>query len=457
MAGGGTFIPGVPKVRPGIYANFKSANAPVTIAEREGITVVPFFGHSWGPCKQYIEINKDNIATIAEQLGYAVSDSNENMILVREALKGCSRVKVYIVGSGGTKATATNNKLTVTAKYPGTRGNDVRFVISANVVSGWDLSIMLDEVVTYRYESLTKIADVLALDCPIVDFFAAAEDVDTALAATAVAGIKLTGGVNASITNNDFTKWLDSLDNTAFKAVCLPVNKTAEDFASKATAFVSKIKYLRDGMGKTVRGAMPQYAANYIGIDSVRNAPIVDGTSLTLAQASAFVAGLAAGSDDLTSNTNRVYPGATGFDETNLLSHEEIEAAILAGEFVFSLSEDEEVVVEYDINSLTTPSEDQDESYKKNRTIRTFDAVIDRIKADIRIATIDSTDEGFDMIDGLGASDLAYFQKRGSLKNVEEGDFLIDRAASKGDAAYVSIGLQAVDSIEKMYFYVLTN
>ena len=61
------------------------------------------------------------------------------------------------------------------------------------------------------------------------------------------------------------------------------------------------------------------------------------------------------------------------------------------------------------------------------------------------------------MIDGLGASDLAYFQKRGSLKNVEEGDFLIDRAASKGDAAYVSIGLQAVDSIEKMYFYVLTN
>ena len=261
MAGGGTFIPGVPKVRPGIYANFKSANAPVTIAEREGITVVPFFGHSWGPCKQYIEINKDNIATIAEQLGYAVSDSNENMILVREALKGCSRVKVYIVGSGGTKATATNNKLTVTAKYPGTRGNDVRFVISANVVSGWDLSIMLDEVVTYRYESLTKIADVLALDCPIVDFFAAAEDVDSALAATAVAGIKLTGGVNASITNNDFTKWLDSLDNTAFKAVCLPVNKTAEDFASKATAFVSKIKYLRDGMGKTVRGAMPQYAS----------------------------------------------------------------------------------------------------------------------------------------------------------------------------------------------------
>lgn len=153
----------------------------------------------------------------------------------------------------------------------------------------------------------------------------------------------------------------------------------------------------------------------------------------------AFVAAISASSDELTSNTNRVYPGATGFDADNLLSHETVEDNIKLGAFLFTLSENGEVVVEYDINTLVNPSESQDDSYKKNRVIRTFDAIKDRIKADIRIAEIDGTEEGYDMIDGLGISILADFARRGAIKNVEDGDFLVDRSASSGDSVFVNI------------------
>lgn len=458
MAGGGTFTPGVPKIRPGNYFNFKSKK-PVEVSEDEGIAVIPLIGHTYGPLKTYIDVTADNVNSLDEILGYDITDENDNMISIKEALKGCSHIKVYIIGSGGTKASGSGGGITATAKYPGTGGNNIHFSISTNISNGFDVSVYFNEELKYEYTECEKISDIAAISCPLVDFSPTTAN-SAENAPTAIAGVKLTNGVDCTSTNGDFTAFLDSLDHTQFDGVCFPISSSSdsEEYETLSMVFVSKIKYLRENMGKTVRGAMPYIEGiNYIGIDAVANAPIVDGKQLTVYQACAFVAAIGAGSDELTNNTDKVYPGATGFDEDNMLSHEEVELGIKSGAFMFTLSEDGEVVVEYDINSLTTPSESQDESYKKNRIIRTLDAVVDRIKRDIKIAKIDGSDEGYDMLDGIGASILAYFQEKGAIKNVEAGDFLIDRNESKEDYAVSRVAIQPVDSIVKFYHYISTN
>lgn len=456
MAGSGTFTPGKPKVRPGVYFNFKS-NKPVAISTDDGITVIPFIGHSYGPTKTYIDVTADNINFISEILGFDIADDNDNMLLIREAFKACSHIKVYIVGSGGTKATGTGGGVTATAKYAGTCGNEIRFSVTKNVVTEkYDVSVFYRNELKYEYTDCEKISDITKIDCPFVTFSTTNSNAETA--PTEIAGVTLTKGEDCTSSNGDFTTWLDSLDNTQFDSVCLPINSDNESFDKISAAFISKIKYLRETIGKTIKAAMPFVEdTNYIGIDGLVNAPIVDGKQLTIGQATAFVAAISASSDELTSNTNRVYPGATGFDADNLLSHETVEDNIKLGAFLFTLSENGEVVVEYDINTLVNPSESQDDSYKKNRVIRTFDAIKDRIKADIRIAEIDGTEEGYDMIDGLGISILADFARRGAIKNVEDGDFLVDRTASSGDSVFVNIGIQPVDSVDKFYYYVSTN
>ncbi|MBR1532713.1 MAG: phage tail sheath subtilisin-like domain-containing protein [Eubacterium sp.] len=454
MAGGGNFTPGVAKIRPGTYVNFKSTRQPVTFTDDDGIVVIPFMTSKFGPAQKYVEINADTIERIPELLGYQVNDTTyDNMRLVREALKACPVVKVFIVGTGGTAATKTAGGLTVTAKYPGTRGNDIRFSVVANPTAGFDINVYFGNEGVYTYEGIADVAAAAAIDNPVVTIAAGGEDATL----TATAAVALTGGVDVSATNANFTTFLDTLDNTQFDAVCFPVNSTSDSFNALATAFVSKINYLRNSIGKLVRGAMPQFAANHIGIDTVVNAPVVDGVQLTVAEACAYVAALSASSDEVTSNTNKVYPGADGLEGTNLLSHEQIESYIKAGGFVFSLSDDGSVVVEYDINSLTTPASSQDDTYKKNRVIRAIDGLANAIKATFAPNTFSNTDESYDIMDGLGAAILARFQEAGALKNVADGDFAVDRNQSTGDSAYFNVAAQPVDSIEKLYFTIATN
>lgn len=454
MAAGGTFTPGKEKIRPGNYINFQSSNRSLDVSEKPGIVVIPLFNHPYGKSGEFIEITSENVGAISEKLGMDIDSNNSNMLLIREALKACDIVKAYVVVSEGTKATGTIGDITATAKYAGTRGNAIRVSITENVMSNFDLAVFLDNEKKYEYSSLSTIGDVIALNCPYVDFSSESE-LTTKL--TENAGVTLSSGTDGTSAIADFTKFLDALDYVSFNAVCLPVESDEDEFESIATSFVTKVKYLRDNIGKSVVGVMAKHDANSIAIINVTNAPVVDDIELTAAQATAWVAGLYAASTELDNNTNHVYPGATGLTGSNLLSHEKIEEAILNGEFVFTLSDSGEVVVEYDINSLVTPDETQDESYKKNRVIRTFDAVADMLKSKFPIGKYSASENDFDVMDGIGAAVLSYFENEGALENVSEGDFAIDRVNSKGDTAYFNVAIQAVDSIVKSYFTIATR
>ena len=85
---GGTFTPGVSKIRPGTYINFESVRPPVAPRQR-GIVLIPLINHDYGPAKEFISISSEAADAKRSMLGHSVMENNPNMLLIYEAFK-CS-------------------------------------------------------------------------------------------------------------------------------------------------------------------------------------------------------------------------------------------------------------------------------------------------------------------------------------------------------------------------------
>ena len=154
--------------------------------------------------------------------------------------------------------------------------------------------------------------------------------------------------------------------------------------------------------------------------------------------------------------TYKQYAGATAVVDPK--SNEEAIAAINAGEFFFSVNEDREIVVEYDINSLTTFADKKDKSYRKNRVIRVYDTFQEAVQLNFPPNKFNNNARGWDIMEGIGKTILRQFEDAEAITNVSyDEDFLVDRESSVDDETYFNVGLQAVDSAEKLYFTITTR
>lgn len=441
---GGRFDKLAGKVRPGTYVNFESTKVGTVGVGERGIAIIPFIGHAYGPAKQFITIT--NAAPDAERakLGYSVFDDNANMLLVREAMKNAATVIVYITASG-TKAVGNGGGLSAEAVYGGVRGNELAYSVVANPVDGFDITVTLAGATMSFYEGVTSADELIAKNDPYIKFTAGGEKL------SAVAGVNLAGATDTESANADVTAFLDAIEGVKFNSVAFPVAEEA-----LLTAFKSKIKYLRESVGKGVVGVATGLDGDYEGIINVTNSVVVEGRELTNAEATAWVAGAQAGASYVQSNTYKVYDGATGV--VGVKTHEQAVAAIKNGEFFFSVSEEGKVVAEYDINSLVTVPVGKDDSYKKNRVIRVFDTFNESVQLNFPPNKYPNSPTGWDIMEGVGRSILKAFEDAGAIKNVDyDNDFLVDREASTGDQTYFNVGLEAVDSAEKLYFTVATR
>lgn len=439
---GGTFEPLVGKVRPGTYVNFKSGRVETVPLSERGTVLIPMLGADWGPHKEFVTITPDSPNENYSKLGHSVYDTDDdNMLLIREALKKASKVIVYRP-TDGEKATATTAPLTVTAKYSGTRGNDLKYVIAVNPVSGKDFFLYLGTEKILEFNGVTNIADLPVNDWVVFSGTGALAD---------TAGTNLAGGTDGVQTNGDVTDFLDDSEVIKWNAMAFPITD-----ATLQTALKTKIRYFRESTGKYVKAAAPNFNSDYEGIVNVTNSvKLADGTELTTAQATAWAAAVDAGAPNNKSNTYEKYDGAV--DVIGKKNHEQSVAAIQNGEFFFSIIEDA-VVVEYDINSLVTILPPKDSSYRKNRVIRVFDTFAEALQKNIPPNKYDNDPDGWDLMEGVGKILLQNFEDNNAVKNVDyDNDFLVNRTKSVGDETWFIIGLEAVDSAEKLYFEIATR
>lgn len=434
----GIYEEGVSKVRPGVYGNIKSNSMSVLSAGDRGTAFVILPAPSYGP-KGAVTITAGSMDGQRAKLGFSVYDDNSQMLLIREAFKNASTVIAYIPAEG-TKATVTASPVTATAKYGGTRGNDLAFTVVANPLGGFDVRVSLAGSTVAEYEGLTTVADLAAQECPYITFTGTGN-------LTAVAGKSLTGGTDATVSNSAVTDALDASENYDWNAMAFPFDDSALKAAAKA-----KIKYFRQNMGRGVQVVVPDFSsADYEGVIAVTNAYAIDGQDLTHAQACAWVAGASAAASKTESLTYVTVEGASAVVSPK--TNEDAITALKSGEFFFSVGEGNTVIVEQDINSFHSFTREKNQTFGKNRVLRVYDELYATIQANFRPNQFSNNPDDWAAMEGIGIGILKNFEAAGAIRDLnEDTDFSVDREKSVGDETFYSYAITAVDSAEKLYF-----
>lgn len=429
--GGGSFT--TPnKVLPGAYINFVSrARALGTMGER-GTVALPL-ELNWGPEDEVITIEAGEFQKEALNiLGY--SFIADEMKPLREVFKGAKAVKIFRVnGVGGKKATTAvgTGGLTITAKYPGIRGNDIKVVVQVNI----DDETKLD-VVTYigttkvDTQTVAIIADLMPNDFVTFSGTGALET---------TAGVPLVGGENGAATGEAYSTFLDKIEAEDFTVLLY----AGEDEITKAL-FDSFTKRLRNDEGAKIVTVLYNYTkADYEGVISVKN-----NSELVY-----WVAGATAGAEINQSLTNRVYNGEYVINTKYKPS--EFEKAIKNGEFAFY--QDGDVIrVLTDINTFTSFEPHKNADFASNRVIRVLDQIandIARIFGDYYLGKVSNDSMGRILFKNELVKYHEQLQNIQAIEEFEADDIEVLQGVGKRDVI-VNEAIKPTDSMEKLYMSV---
>lgn len=424
MLGGGTFTR-QNKVLPGAYINFISAaRATATLSER-GVATMPL-ELDWGPDGTVFEVEQEEfIKDSIKIFGYSYSDAK--MLALRELFKHATKAFLYRLTSGGEKAT----NLFATAKYSGTRGNDLKVVVadSVDVEGAYDVKLYMDATLVDS-QTVAKAEE-------LVDNEFVVWKKDAELAATS--GTALAGGTNGTVTGASHQKYLDAIEPYSFNAMGV-----CTDDASTKALYAAFTQRMRDKVGTKFQCVLFAHAADYEGIINVKNC--VDVVP--------WVVGIEAACAVNASCTNVAYDGELTVDTS--YTQAQLEKAIKAGEFVLH-SVGTEVRILEDIDSLVTFTDDKNELFQSNQTVR----VLDQIATDIA-SLFNTKYHGKIQNNASGRvslwSDIVThhkeLEKLGAIENFSEDDVVVSAGDEKKSVS-VEDKITVVNAMAQLYMTVV--
>ncbi|MGE6627341.1 phage tail sheath family protein [Bacillus pumilus] len=443
---GGTFTSGTEKKRPGIYFNFKTtAQQRITLGNR-GTVALPIT-MSWGEPKTFISIS--GIEDLNKKVGLNIDD--KSLLLFREAKKKAQTVLLYRLNEGEPAKAQISENFNVLANYGGQKGNEVTIQVTENV-----LDSSKRDVVTYVGTDIVDkqiVTDVKELKQNKYVSFSGEGEV------TITAGVTLSGGKNGVPSVADYTAFLEAAETEYFDVIALP-NNTSEQL--KAT-FVAFIKRLRDDQGRKVQGVVANYAADHEGIINVTSGVLLeDGTEITPAKATAWVAGASAGANFNQSLTFVEYEGAV--DTLERLDNDQVEYRLSQGEFLFTFdARDRSVSVEKDINSLTSYTTEKNKTFGKNKIIRVLDAINNDLTRELKDLIklrkangndIPASDDGLQLVKTLITQYLTQLQDGSGITGFDSETDIVIALNEDRDGFLIDLAVQPVDAAEKFYFNV---
>jgi hypothetical protein len=424
MLGGGIFTT-QNKILPGCYINFIStAKLAATLGER-GIVALPV-ELDWGTTEVMTLDNGTLVSSAKEILGY--SYDNEKLVTIREVMKNATRLYLYRLNGSGDKATCVY----ADAKYAGTRGNDIKIVISANV----------DEPTKFNVETYL---DTVRVDAQVV---ASATELkannfvtfkaDATLEVTA--GVSLTGGTNSAVTGESYTNALTALESYSFNA--LGIMSDEETTKNVAVAYV---KRMRDEVGAKFQLIVHDVAADYEGVINVDDLKAVP-----------WVTGAIASAPINKSLTNKVYDGELTL--VSSYSQVELEKAIKSGKFVFHKVGDT-VNVLSDINSFVSVTADKTSDFSANQVIRVLDEVANTTASIFNktfLGKVQNNADGRIALKSMLVSACEQMQNIGAIQNFSSEDITVEEGNLKKSVA-VNWYITPVMAMEQLYCVVKVN
>lgn len=461
------------KQRPGAYINTKAIAQAKPDTSLGRVLLIGAIQTGWGAHGVIpLEIESDFKAL----LGTTIDDPR--LVAVKEALKGAVTV-LYVNMNPGEKAKITDAALpwNFTAKYAGTKGNDLTIsvekdpndetLINVNTLFGTEL-VAQQQVrtttasglesnpyvdVEFTGDATEPIGDVSATTGG-ADFSATAgKDKLEALAASTT--YTLTGGTTE--TAEDELDLVDEAMSTEAYNVVTTAGIAADSAIHQLVATTTE--RLREKEGYKIRAVVPALEGgtkyDYEGVSVVNNGvTLADGTELTATQAAGWFAGASSAANETTSLTYTEYPDAVSANPKR--SNEQTIDALNAGQVVFTTRRDGTVVVEQDINSLVTETKDKSKDFRKNRVIRTLDAIaMDTSNAfESRfLGKIANNATGRDLFKSDRVSYLKDLQTAGGIDSFEPADLTVSPGDDK-DAILVTLGITPVDAMEKLYMTI---
>lgn len=342
--GGGTYTV-QNKILSGAYFKFLSAQkATATIGDR-GVSALAL-NLNW--CKD------DDIFTVTANefirdslsiFGYDYSAPE--LKYLREVFLHTKEAHIYRLNGGGVKA----SNAYATAKYSGTRGNDIKIVIASNVdePSQFDVSVYVESTVVFTQ----TVANATQLDDN--DFVVWKDDAELAV----TAGTALLGGENGTGTETSahqaFLNKLESYPDTNAVGYIGDTDEIKSLYCNWA-------KRIRDEIGIYLQAVVYNKSADSVAVVNVKNS----------ADLVAWVTGVIAGTAVNKSATNMKYDGELTVNTS--YTQKQLENCIKAGEFVFHNVGDEVRVLE-DLNSFTSITDDYGEIFCDNQSIRVIDEI----------------------------------------------------------------------------------
>ena len=345
MLGGGTFTL-QNKVLPGSYINVVSTgNNASTMGER-GVVALPM-ALSWGNLGEVITVTAEEFATNSMKIFGYTYDAPE-MESLREVFKHAEKVHVYNIATVGQMGLQINMASCTYgyAKKLGSRGNDLKLVIQKNIddESLFDVSVYMGTVLVFSQ----TVAETAELSENAFVKWKSADLAETA-------GLAFTDGKTGTVDATSYQSALDAFESRHFNILVCPV-------AEYVDLFVAYTKRMRDEVGVKFQTIIPKNAsADYEGV-----------IQLLEEQANGiyWAAGALAGCAENASCTNMTYDGELTIPTK--YTRVELENYIKNGVFMFHDVEGETRVL-IDINSLTTFTDEKNESFSGNQVIRVAD------------------------------------------------------------------------------------
>lgn len=438
------------KVLPGVYINVKSQGSITPNVGERGVVAIaePL---SWGPTNvvQTIIPGED----LTPYIGYDITQPQA--MFLREMMKGSdttagpSTILLYRpLGTSGVQSTATIGELTVTALYPGVRGNDINIIIQEEVdeEGTYDISTVVDGTVVDE-QAVTNLSQLAA------NSWVTFSGTGTTIQETA--GQALSGGVDPTVASADYATFLTAIEPYQFDV--LVYDGTDSTTIQAFAAFVERVS---NNVGQKCQAVMAGENAvnsNSEFVIAVNNGVTLDdGTQLTAQQATWWVGGAEAGAMYYQSLTYSQYPNAV--EANPKLTDTQAQTAVESGYLCF-IDTFGTVKVCTDINSLTTFTVDKGQEFSKNRVMRVLMQFCNDVYeqfSNYYIGKVDNNDTGRNLLKGWIVGYLNEMQANNGIQNFTAEDVTVS-AGNSIDSVVIDVAIQPTDSVEKVYLSVTVS
>ncbi|HBE9251114.1 TPA: phage tail sheath family protein [Clostridioides difficile] len=353
--GGGTFVT-QNKILPGAYINFISAKRATSSLSDRGIVAMPL-ELDWGIDEEVFQVTSDDFEKYSTKY-FGYDYTHDKLKGLRDLFKNV-RLGYFYKLNKGVKASCS----IATAKYSGTRGNDLKVIVTTNIDDNtkFDVVTLLD-----NKKVDIQVAKVIT-DLQDNDYITWKKDATL----EASAGLVFTGGTNGeAVTGAEYQAFLDKIESYSFNALgCLATTTEIKSL------FVEFTKRMRDKAGAKFQTVLYKKSdADYEGVVSVENK--VKDTGLLESSLIYWTTGAIAGCDINKSNTNKKYAGE--FDVDVNYTQIQLEEALKTGKFIFHKVGDEVHVLE-DINTFVSFTDDKNDDFSSNQSIRVLDQIANDI------------------------------------------------------------------------------